>query len=469
MKPAPRLGRAAWRSLAVAALMATPLPSAPARGESLSYLLVEAAEAEPARRFRVTIDAPHEVTEVRLEVEGRASERLARRPFTTTVRFADGWRPRWILAVGLDARGREAVWLGRRPRTPDDQVAARLHPVPDGGVAVLVEPAKGRRIRSVDLIAPGATGASRARPPYVFSGDEVAALAPESAAPLGARIRFDAGADLEVWRAAEIEGEVVDVRLGQARLLLPADAARPAPQSVRARWRGREQRILRVVGGAEESLELGLLIDVSGSTAPDFAAFRRAAARSALTVSGRSDRLFVAEFGDRARMLASGRARAGEILAHLPTAPRPEKTALSPAISWALGQFHGEYARAALLVVSDGCDTTERTSIGRFAPIARERGIPVFLLRRDRDCQAGTGVHAQPGSPATVTAQRIRSDVERAVRATGGEVLVFATDEELERRLDELLLALGRQWLVVFEPQSDAVDSRDVKVELLPR
>lgn len=468
MRSANRPGSAVRRALALAALLA-PLPAPPAGGETLSYLLVEAAEAEPARRYRVTVDAPAGITAVRLEVEGRPAEQLTRRPFTTTVRLADGWRPRWIVAVGLDRAGSETVWLGRRPRTPDDQVAARLYPLPDGGLAVLVEPARGRRIVGVDLIAPGASGAGRSRPPYLFSRDEVAALAPDPAAPLGARIRFDAGADLEVWRAATLEGDVVDVRLGQARLLLPADAPPPEVASVRARWRGRDQRILRVVGGGEETLELGLLVDISGSTAPDFAAFRRAAAASALTVSGRGDRLFVAEFGDRPRLLASGRARAEEVLAHLPAAPRPEKTALSPAVSWALGQFHAEDARAALLVVSDGCDTTEPTSVGRFAPIARERGIPVFLLRRDRDCQAGTGVHAQPGSPASVAAARIRADVERAVRATGGEVLVFATDEELARRLDELHRALGRQWLVVFEPESDAVDSRDVKVDLLPR
>lgn len=464
---APRLAPCLTLLAAAVALSAAATGgSTPAPAEVVLRLRVSPAETAPARRFELTAAAPAEVSALRVELAGSEVTRLDRRPFATTLRLPDLGRPHWLIVVALDAEGREIGWEGRYLRSPEDRPAAHLRPTADGGLAVLIEATRGDHVVAVELVDSTRTLARRTRPPWRFRDEEMATAGEPAGAPPGVRIWFERGSPLELWQLPAEVGESIDVRLGQARLIVPAETVKPSREIVRALWRSREQRVLRVVGGPDESLEIGLLVDVSTSTASHFEAFRRAATRSAATVAGPSDRLFVAEFAGTSRLLASGRGRVAEVLGALPAAGGQGASAVSPAVAWALSQFHGDDARAALLVVSDGCETTPRTSIGRFVPLARERGIPVHLLRQSGDCPVPASRSPGTVTPPRVLAQQQRDDLERAVRATGGEVHVFTDEAALEARLDGLVAALRRQWLVVFEPESDAVDSRDVRVEL---
>jgi hypothetical protein len=56
-------------------------------------------------------------------------------------------------------------------------------------------------------------------------------------------------------------GETVEVRTGFVRFLLPADAPPPTAADLEVRWKRQPQRIVRVVGGAGDPLELGILVD----------------------------------------------------------------------------------------------------------------------------------------------------------------------------------------------------------------
>jgi len=265
-------------------------------------------------------------------------------------------------------------------------------------------------------------------------------------------------------------GESVDVRLGAVRLLLDRRAPPLDAGDVRVRWRGREQKVLRVVGGAAASLELGLAVDVSASTAPRFAELAGAATGAARALLTAEDRLFLVAFGERAELVAAARGDVERVLAALPEGSRPERTAIFAAVGFGLETFEGADARAALVLLTDGCDMVpEEPPVAALRARSRERALPLYLLALGGVCQAAAcpggapvcrDVPARPYRAAMVR----RGRLEHLAHTTGGRVFRLGADLPLERAWATLLEELSRQWLVVFEPTSGEVSSDEVEV-----
>ncbi len=295
-------------------------------------------------------------------------------------------------------------------------------------------------------------------------------------------------------------GEVIEVRTGFVRVTLPAGVSPPGPEAFEVRWNGRPQRVLRVVGGAADPLELAIAVDRSASFHHAFAPLRAAAL--ALVDQGVSaqDRVFAVAFSDQARLLAEGRGEAAKVLAALPVEPEPgsHPTALHESLARTLQLFENADARAALIVASDGCDTagglTSATSLARRA---RQLAIPVFLLMPDRNpCQntrcrrdvAGewqctpddapaivrgesndmfnpaAGVSAMLSSSAASGATAERDRFIGLISDAEGGAFVVRKPGEWDKAMERIFERLSRQWTVVFEPESEAVDSADVRV-----
>jgi hypothetical protein len=295
-------------------------------------------------------------------------------------------------------------------------------------------------------------------------------------------------------------GEIVEVRTGFVRFLLPADAPPPTAADLEVRWKKQPQRIVRVVGGAGDPLELGILVDRTTSFQHAFEPLRAAA----LEVAGRAltehDRLFAVAFSDHSTLLAEGRGDAARVLATLPAGPEPgtHPTAFYDAIDRALGRFQNADARAALVVVSDGCDLAgDLARAPNVARRARELAIPVFLLLPDRDdcrysrCSTDANgrwhcvddsaptiyrgsasdfnnpasrpvTMAQLGKENSATAERER--FSGRISKDGGGAFVVHEPEEWQAALERIFERLSRQWTVVFEPSSEAVSSDEVEV-----
>ncbi len=441
----------------------SPLAISPARAAPGLDLSLQSQDSSPDRRFEVRVDAGPEITSVVLEADGQASHLLPHRPFRLALDLGDSWRPLWVVAVGLDATGRERAWAGNYLRAPEDLSAALLRRAGDAGFVVLVRPALGLSVNGVDLVAGSTTLRSLAEPPFLFRMDGSAVESLLAAAPVSARVRLSRGAVLESWISERATGESIEVRVGHVRLQGPAEVALPAVDSVRVLWRERAQKVLQVEGGNGASLELGLMVDISASTSTFFAALRRAASKAAQNLLGAQDRLFVASFGEAPQLLASGRGEFSSMLGRLPAESRAEETALYSSLIWGLHQFHGDDARAALIVVSDGCDTNSRATLGDLLRLARERAIPIFLLRIAKRCPTPPPARGVPeGAWNNPTMKRMR--LEDALQKTGGQVFVMNDETGLGEAFNAIAEVLRRQWLVVFEPESADVRSSDVQV-----
>lgn len=288
------------------------------------------------------------------------------------------------------------------------------------------------------------------------------AAAPPSSLPAPLRAPAEA--------APPVFGESVEVRLGAVRLLLERQASPLEARDLRVRWRGREQKVLRVVGGAAASLELGLAVDVSASTGPRFAELVAAATGAARALLTAEDRLFLVAFGERAELVAAARGDVERVLAALPEGSRPERTAIFTAVGFALETFEGADARAALVLLTDGCDMVpEEPPVSALRARSRERALPIYLLALGGVCQAAAcpggaavcrDVPAHPYRAAMVR----RGRLEHLAHTSGGRVFRLGAELPLERAWATLLEELSRQWLVVFEPTSGEVSSDEVEV-----
>lgn len=295
-------------------------------------------------------------------------------------------------------------------------------------------------------------------------------------------------------------GEVIDIRTGFVRVTLPAGAPPPRVEDVEVLWRKQPQRVVRVVGGVDDPLELGIAVDRSASMHATFEPMRAAALQLVDQAVSDEDRLFAVGFSNETRLLAEGRGEAARVIAALPTSPelgnRP--TALFSALNRALQLFENADARAALIVVSDGCDTAgdlaSATTVGRRA---RDLAIPIFLLMPDRNvcqntlCQQNAtgqweckpeaspilmqGESRDMFNPAARPTEMAESSLaggateERdrftgLISAAGGGDFVVNDPEDWDRAMKKISDRLGRQWTVVFEPSSNEVTSDEIKV-----
>lgn len=420
----------------------------------------------PSATWRAAVLAPSSVVSIRYLVGGRPVGRSRRPPFRERIELSeDPVGPTWIEAIGLDAGGLEVARDGRCVHRPADTPALRWVRTSGGSLLAMVEAAQGHRVERVELVTPeGEPLASRVDRPYRF--------APSSSGPWGARARFDDGTALEAWLADGEIGESIDVRLGQARWIGPPEAPAPTPEDVRVLYRGEPQKVLRVVGGGAVRLELGFAIDTSESTHTRFNELRSAARALATRLLGPEDRSFVVPFSTRADVAASGRGDLAGLLAALPAESREEATHLYDALAFALLQFHGEDPRAALVVLTDACDTTAKPDLQRVTDLARRRAVPVYGLLLEEPCTRRireVDVHG-PDSSRDLPDERLgraqRTTLGRVVRSTGGRILLLQEGNGIQAALEEILRELERQWIVVFEPSSDRVSSGAVEVRV---
>lgn len=420
----------------------------------------------PSARWSASVPSAPGIASVRFEVDGRSAEVDRNPPFKARLRLAPPLtQPSWIEAVALDAAGREIARDGRCVHLPDDKSLLRFVPVEGSAFVVLVEPPSGRRVVEVEGLAPdGSVFATAAAPPYRFT--------PPFAGPWAARARFDNGAQSQAWNTGTGGGEVVDVRLGQARWLAPADAPAPRLEDVHVLHRGREQRIVRLVGGETSSVELGLAIDVSESTGPRFRELRAAARDLATSLLGPADRSFLVTFSQTAELVASARGDLAWVLSAIPYQVRTDKTRLYEGIAFALMQFHAEEPRAALVVLTDSCDTSGVPDDDRALEIARLRAIPVYALLLETDCFRLDSFQDQWGyirESVQTDLRRTRANRKRLARmaeASGGSVVPLRPDQSVAEALRRIRAELDRQWTVVFEPSSAQVASGAVEVRV---
>lgn len=435
-------------------------------GRTPVVLTIEPAAEDP-RIVLARTETPAGTAEVLFLLDGTVAERDRRAPFRARIALGDHVRERWIEAVALDSAGRERDRAALVVDRPADRGAVRLVRAGAGDVVVHVAPPAGAKVTRVVLRPAGADEATleRRAPPWRFAAAEIAGLGQGTS--LGAIVELADGRRLEDWELG-LEGARVDVRRGEARFTLGRDDPAPDAGGLSVRHRGRPQRIVDVAGGGRETLEIGLLVDVSGSTRGRFDELRAALAAAEESLIGPSDRTFLGVFSDEPLLLASGRGRELEAYAEVPPPRAFSRTDLFEALAWSIGQFHREDPRAALVVLTDGCASDAPESYVGLRRLLVGAAIPVHVLLLDQPCVfddcPGDQLECPDPKRKIELHYRPRLRFLGLARASGGSVHTIGPEARLDGAWREILGELGRQWRVVFEPDTDRVRSDEVEV-----
>lgn len=296
--------------------------------------------------------------------------------------------------------------------------------------------------------------------------------------------------------------DVVDVQSGFARITVARDSELLRPTDFSVSWKGIQQRIQEVVGGRGSSIEVGLALDLSASMEGSLDSMRSAIGEFVKATVTSDDRVFVLSFADRTNLVAEG---LDDSLAALATLSTEKAFGSRPTLFFegterALDAFHNSYARAVLLVASDGCDSLQKAGADRrLLDKAANMAIPIVLISPGRkDCRNTTCTLGPDGlwncsttdpptyvrvgerdirnptggaidipvsrltSPATITRDRFTGQL----KSGGGEIILARSDSDWRKGLASVRSLLDRQWMVVFEPSSPRVRSSEAKVKV---
>lgn len=306
-------------------------------------------------------------------------------------------------------------------------------------------------------------------------------------------------------------GELVEVRSGFARVAAKDDAVRLKADDFEVTWKGTKQAVREVLGGPGSAIEVGIALDLSASMQQSLEAMKSALREFLRSELSAADRVFIVSFSDRVELLTDGLdgaldASLGSI-ATLSIDPRPgvRPTRFFDGVDRALSAFRNSSPRAVLLVASDGCNSLNDPDAGdRILDRAASLSIPIVLISPGRrecrnttcrptpsgewTCSEGLSstfptvrlaerdpanptrgpIDVPPnvlGSPATIA----RDKFVGRLKAGGGSFLTAKSDSEWLRGLDSVRSLLDRQWTVVFEPSSPAVQSSEVRIKVRSR
>ena len=223
---------------------------------------------------------------------------------------------------------------------------------------------------------------------------------------------------------------------------------------------GRVQAIRYFSPQVDQPLTIGLLVDVSGSQRTVLAEQRRASRQFLSQVLRMpNDQAFLVRF-DRQVQLVQGL-----------TLPELEMntngaqgTALYDAIVAAARKIAPQAGRKALVVLSDGYDTSSSVSLGAAVETAQRADALVYSIRfLDRDVFAFEVPASQGGSPVP---REGRKALERIAKETGGGYFDLTTAETLDKIYTRIEDELRSQYSLGFTPVQNRPGYRKIRVSV---
>lgn len=411
---------------------------------------------------QLEVEAPPETASVEFLHDGQPVARRNRPPWTVSVPLGDIVRRTTVAAVARDAKGRflsEDIVVLNVP-TGQLGVEVLLAPeatVTDGRRTVTVAVSGAASLTHVTLQLDDRTVARWAECPCVV---EVPVAELERAAILTAAAEDVRGARGDVVvplaQGAGTFSGTVTVELVELPVVvldgqgLPVTDLRSGDFSVAEDGNPVTLEGFGTIG--ETELSLALAVDVSGSMQEEIAAVRQALATFVRDLLRPGDEVSLLAFSWDASVEVPWTRDLESLRSRLDRVEPAGGTSLNDAVVRSLEQFRGRRGRQALVLLSDGEDTSSRTSSSATERFVRTMRIPVFPV--------GLGVgRLQPGG---------RSALRDFAQVTGGEAYFPKKVEELPEIYRQIGLLLRSQYLLWYRSDSDkpATELREVTVQV---
>ncbi len=213
---------------------------------------------------------------------------------------------------------------------------------------------------------------------------------------------------------------------------------------------GHQQAVRRFEPMRDLPIRAGLVLDTSLSMMSDLRHVKTAAYRFFETVLTDRDRAALITFSDEPR-LAVRFTNDKEILAGgLSELIAEGETALYDSIIFGLHYFSGLRGKRAIIVLTDGEDSTSHYSYEDATDFARRTGVAVYII----------GLNLQSKDNDT------RLKMRRLAGETGGELFLIDAASQLGKVYDTIQQELRSQYLIAYQSsQGDGEEFREVEIK----
>jgi len=396
-------------------------------------------------------------------VDGKPQLTRTRPPFTAEVALAEFPREQVVRAEGYDDQGKlvaaDEVVLNQprgafqvRIREP-----ARGHPaVTEHGKlpvrAEIIVP-ENRKIDRVEFQVNDATQETLTAPPWQAT---VTVPTTGEVTYLTVAAWLDNGERREDLRILNAPGFLANVNVQLTELLTTVTDneghfIRGLPESAFQVFEdGHPQKLQKFEEVENLPLSLGITIDTSGSMGTALPVAIRAASDFLDHIMTPKDTCFAVGFSDKVRLIMAPTDDAVAIKGSFKALHAEGWTRLHDAVVSSLYYFRGIRGRRALIVLSDGDDTSSRYGFPETLEFARRSGVAIYTIALD---VGGLGRDA-------------KHKLAKLADETGGRAFVIKSADELQGVYGQIETELRSQYLLAYESDQPEGEERFRQVEV---
>lgn len=357
--------------------------------ETIGAVRIKAPRRDVAPNlFIVDVDVAPQVKRVEFFVDGKKVMARNTPPFRAELDLGKLPKRVEVRVVGYDARNRyidaDAFVVNERD-TPLEVKITRTE-TPDGvsHFKLSVQNPKNNAIKSVELFAGDKKIAEWTRPPYAIDIPTVRLGAVEF---VRASVFDDTGyeaADL-LFLSGDRYTEQIEVNVVELPISVSDAAGLPITDLKEANFsvfeNGKPQKIASFNYASNLPISVGVLLDHSGSMEQRMADAKAAGIQFFKNIMRGGDKAFIAPFANDPSKFAPFVSDISTLEAQVNAIPDAAGgTSLYDAIVTGLYRFRNVQGRKALIVISDGEDTTSRLSYDDMLTYARASRVPLYFI-----------------------------------------------------------------------------------------
>ncbi len=397
--------------------------------------------------FKIAVEVEPQVKRVEFFVDGKKIMARNAPPYSAELDLGKLPKRVEVRVVGYDERGRyidaDAFIVNER-ETPLEVKITRV--VSNDGVAhfkLSIQNPKGTNFRTVALYAGDKKLHEWTRPPYAIDIPVARLSGVEFVRASVIDTTGYEAADL-LFLAGDRYIEQIDVNLIELPVSVTDASGNPITDLKQTNFtvleNDKPQSITSFNFAANLPLSIGVLIDHSGSMEKRIEDAKTAALEFFKGIMKQGDRVFVAGFAGDPSRNAPFVTQIATLQAQVEGMPRPAGgTALYDAIVTGLYRFRNLQGRKALVVITDGEDTTSRLTWDDMTSYLRAARVPVYFI--------GIGLGAfSGGSMKSIAAE------------TGGLAYFIGNTKQLGETYKQLEKELRSQYLIAYQSESTKKD-----------
>lgn len=408
--------------------------------------------------FIVDVETKAPVKRVEFFVEGKKIMARNAPPYRAELDLGALPKRVEVRAVGYDARGRyvdaDAFIVNERETPLEVKITRTVTPDNISHIKLSIQNPKNTTIRSVVLFAEQKKIIEWTRPPYAIDIPNSRLQGVEFLrASVMDETNYEAS-DLIFLSGARFSEEI-EVNVVELPVMVTDAAGVPIgglkQENFTVLENGLPQKIASFNYASNLPISVGLLIDHSGSMKPRMKQAKEAALAFLRNVIKSQDKAFVGGFAFDATKLAPFATEVSALYDQVEGLPEADGgTSLYDAVVTGLYRFRGVEGRKALIIVTDGEDSTSRTSYEQMLTYARSARIPLYFLA----VEMGFG-------------EMIGSSKIKALAAETGGVAYFVKDvKQLKTTYDALEGDLRSQYFLAYNTETSRKDQRYRTVEV---